>query len=157
MLNSIHAFGASHARRPVPAADRDDDRRVDRLVASRAESLRSEHRLDSLLSREAIFLLNNLLLVALCFVVFWGTFFPLIAEAVTGRQRNIGPPVYEQFVVPLALLLVLRGRHRAGDRVAARDRREPAAQPRAAPRSRRSSCWSVLIALGVRRARSRRC
>ena len=45
--------------------------------------------------------------MALCFVVFWGTFFPLIAEAVTGRQRNIGPPVYEQFVVPLALLLVL--------------------------------------------------
>src|SRR5215210_1995708 len=48
-----------------------------------------------------------LLLVALCFVVFWGTFFPLIAEAVTGRQRNIGPLVYERFVVPLALLLVL--------------------------------------------------
>ena len=40
-------------------------------------------------------------------MIFWGTFFPLIAEAVTGRQRNIGPPVYEQFVVPLALMLVL--------------------------------------------------
>ena len=77
------------------------------LVSSRAESLRSEHRLDSLFSREAVFLLNNLVLVALCFVVFWGTFFPLIAEAFTGRQRNIGPPVYEQFVVPLALILVL--------------------------------------------------
>ena len=76
-------------------------------MASRAESLKSEHRLDSLLSREAVFLLNNFVLVALCFVVFWGTFFPLIAEAVTGRQRNIGPPVYERFVVPLALILVL--------------------------------------------------
>ena len=96
-----------HARRPVPVADRDDDRRLDLLVARRAESLRSEHRLDSLFSREAVFLLNNLVLVALCFVVFWGTFFPLIAEAFTGRQRNIGPPVYEQFVVPLALILVL--------------------------------------------------
>src|SRR3712207_7110803 len=42
------------------------------LVSARAADLRSEHRLDSLLSREAVFLLNNLVLVALCFVVFWG-------------------------------------------------------------------------------------
>src|SRR4029077_2065483 len=48
------------------------------LVYSRRAILKSEHRLDSLLSREALFLFNNLLLVALCFVVFWGTFFPLI-------------------------------------------------------------------------------
>ena len=61
------------------------------LVASRAESLRSEHRLDSLLSREAMFLLNNLVLVALCFVVFWGTFFPLISEARHGRG-GVGRP-----------------------------------------------------------------
>ena len=47
------------------------------------------------------------MLVALCFVVFWGTFFPLIAEAVTGNQRNIGPPVFDRFIVPLALILVL--------------------------------------------------
>jgi cytochrome c-type biogenesis protein CcmF len=77
------------------------------LVASRAESLRSEHRLDSLLSREAAFLLNNLVLVALCFVVFWGTFFPLISEAVTGEQASVGPPWFDRYVTPLALLLVL--------------------------------------------------
>ena len=60
------------------------------LVVTRAASLRSERRLDSLLSREAMFLLNNLVLVSLCFVVFWGTFFPLIAEALTGRSATSG-------------------------------------------------------------------
>ena len=77
------------------------------LVASRAESLRSEHRLDSLLSREAAFLLNNLVLVALCFVVFWGTFFPLISEAVTGDEASVGPPWFDRYITPLALILVL--------------------------------------------------
>ena len=77
------------------------------LVASRAPVLRSEHRLDSLLSREAVFLLNNLVLVALCFVVFWGTFFPLISEAVTGNQASVGPPWFNRYITPLALVLVL--------------------------------------------------
>jgi cytochrome c-type biogenesis protein CcmF len=107
VLNSIHAFGASTLGVPFLLLIATMIAGSIALVATRAESLRSENRLDSLFSREAVFLLNNLVLVALCFVVFWGTFFPLIAEAATGRQRNIGPPVYEQFVVPLALLLVL--------------------------------------------------
>src|SRR4051794_24057721 len=107
VLNSIHAFGASTLGVPFLTLIACMIAGSIYLVASRSDALRSEHRLDSLLSREAIFLLNNFVLVALCFVVFWGTFFPLIAEAVTGRQRNIGPPVYERFVVPLALILVL--------------------------------------------------
>ena len=107
VLQSIHAFGASTLGVPFLLLIGGMIAASIYLVATRADQLRSRNRLDSLLSREAIFLLNNLLLVALCFVIFWGTFFPLIAEAVTGRQRNIGPPVYEQFVVPLALLLVL--------------------------------------------------
>jgi cytochrome c-type biogenesis protein CcmF len=77
------------------------------LVASRAGELRSAHRLDSLLSREAIFLLNNLVLVLLCVAIWWGTFFPLIAEAFTGRRASIGPPWFDRFTVPLTLVLVL--------------------------------------------------
>ena len=77
------------------------------LVVSRRDALRSEHRLDSLLSREAIFLGNNLVLVGLAFVVFWGTFFPLIAEALTGTRRAVGPPWFDRYTVPLALVLVL--------------------------------------------------
>ena len=107
MLNSIHAFGASTLGVPFLLLLATMIGGSIALVATRSVSLRSDHRLDSLFSREAVFLLNNFVLVALCFVVFWGTFFPLIAEAVTGRQRNIGPPVYETFIVPLALILVL--------------------------------------------------
>ncbi len=107
VLNSIHAFGASTLGVPFLTLIACMIAGSIYLVASRADALKSEHRLDSLLSREAIFLANNFVLVSLCFVVFWGTFFPLIAEALTGRQRNIGPPVYERFVVPLALILVL--------------------------------------------------
>ena len=120
-------------------------------MASRADSLRSEHRLDSLLSREAVFLLNNLLLVALCFVIFWGTFFPLIAEAATGRQRNIGPPVYEAFVVPLALLLVLAagvGPLIAWRRATAANLRRNLARPAACG----LAVLVVLIALGQTRS-----
>jgi cytochrome c-type biogenesis protein CcmF len=45
--------------------------------------------------------------VALCFVVFWGTFFPLISEAITGNEASVGPPWFDRYVVPLALVLVL--------------------------------------------------
>jgi cytochrome c-type biogenesis protein CcmF len=77
------------------------------LVVSRRDLLRSEHRLASLLSREAAFLANNLVLIGLCFVVFWGTFFPLISEAMTGTKAAVGPPWFDRYVTPLALVLVL--------------------------------------------------
>ena len=107
ILDSIHAFGASTIGGKflvficvVLIASVG-------LIVSRRESLRSEARLDSLLSREAFFLLNNLVLVAMCVVVFWGTFFPLISEALTGDRRSLGPPFFNRVSVPLALVLVL--------------------------------------------------
>jgi cytochrome c-type biogenesis protein CcmF len=107
ILESIHAFGASTLGIPflVLIALMVGGSIV--LVVSRLPMLRSEHRLDSLLSREAVFLLNNLVLVGLFFVIFWGTFFPLISEAVTGRPASVGPPWFGRFVVPLALVLTL--------------------------------------------------
>jgi cytochrome c-type biogenesis protein CcmF len=107
ILESIHAFGASTLGIPFLALIVAMIGGSIALVSSRAESLRSEHRLDSLLSREAAFLLNNLVLVALCFVVFWGTFFPLISEALTGDEASVGPPWFDRYVTPLALILVL--------------------------------------------------
>ena len=47
------------------------------------------------------------MLVGLAFVVFWGTFFPLISEAVTGTKAAVGPPWFNRYTVPLALVLVL--------------------------------------------------
>src|SRR5918992_396502 len=107
ILDSIHAFGASTLGVPFLVLIVAMIAGSIFLVASRAGELRSEHRLDSLLSREAVFLLNNLVLVLLCAAIFWGTFFPLISEALTGRRASIGPPWFDQFTVPLALVLVL--------------------------------------------------
>ncbi len=77
------------------------------LMVWRRDRLRSQARLDSLLSREAVFLFQNLVLVALTLVIFWVTFFPLISEAITGTQVSVGPPAFRPFVVPLSLILVL--------------------------------------------------
>ena len=107
ILESIHAFGASTLGVPFLVLIVTLVAGSIALVASRARELRSEHHLDSLLSRETVFLLNNLVLVLLCFVIFWGTFFPLISEALTGTQASVGPPWFGRYIVPLALLLVL--------------------------------------------------
>jgi cytochrome c-type biogenesis protein CcmF len=107
ILASIHAFGASTLGKPflgfivvlvVGSVV---------LVSTRLDDLRSRGRIDSLLSRETAFLFNNLVLVGLCFVIFWGTFFPLISEAVTGTKASVGPPWFDRYTTPLALLLVL--------------------------------------------------
>ncbi|MEA2221542.1 MAG: cytochrome c-type biosis protein CcmF [Solirubrobacteraceae bacterium] len=107
ILDSIHAFGASTLGVPFVTLIAVMIAGSVGLVVWRREALRSENRLDSLLSREAVFLGNNLVLVAMAFVVFWGTFWPLIAEALTGTRRALGPPWFDRYTVPLALALVL--------------------------------------------------
>ncbi|MGH2944435.1 MAG: heme lyase CcmF/NrfE family subunit, partial [Solirubrobacteraceae bacterium] len=106
ILDSIHAFGASTLGVPFVILIGALIALSIGLVVWRRSELRSEHRLDSLLSREAVFLLNNLVLVAMAFVVFWGTFWPLIAEALTGTRRALGPPWFDRYTVPLAIVLV---------------------------------------------------
>jgi cytochrome c-type biogenesis protein CcmF len=107
ILDSIHAFGASTVGVPFLILIGVLVAGSVGLVTWRRDLLRSESRLDSLLSREAIFLFNNLVLVGMAFVVFWGTFFPLISEAVTGDKAAVGPPWFDRYTVPLALALVL--------------------------------------------------
>lgn len=107
ILESIHAFGASTLGTPFLTLIGCMVFGSIALVVSRRDTLRSEHRLDSLLSREATFIANNLVLVALAFVVFWGTFFPLISEALSGERQTLGPPWFDEYIVPLALVLVL--------------------------------------------------
>ena len=106
ILESIHAFGASTIGVQFLVFIATVILGSTALLISRLPDLRSQARLDSLLSREAFFLLNNLVLVALCLVVFWGTFFPLISEAVTGTESSVGPPWFNRVVTPLALALV---------------------------------------------------
>jgi cytochrome c-type biogenesis protein CcmF len=106
ILDSIHAFGASTLGVPFVVLIAFLLAGSVALVVSRRTALRSENRIDSLFSREAIFLANNLVLVGLCFVIFWGTFFPLISEAITGSEASVGGPWFSRYTVPLALALV---------------------------------------------------
>src|SRR3954452_21539094 len=107
ILDSIHAFGASTVGIPFLVLIGVLVCGSVTIVTWRRAALRSEHQLDSMLSREAAFLLNNIVLVALAFVIFWGTFFPLISEAFTGNKASVGPPWFDKYTVPLALMLVL--------------------------------------------------
>ncbi len=70
------------------------------------ETLKSEHRLDSLISRESSFLFNNLVLLVACFAVLWGTLFPVLSEWVTGSKVTVGPPFFNRVNVPIGLFLV---------------------------------------------------
>jgi cytochrome c-type biogenesis protein CcmF len=106
ILDSIHAFGASTLGVPFVILLGVMVIAGVGLVLWRREQLRSEAQLDSLLSREAVFLIQNLVLVAMVFVIFWVTFFPLISEAITGTKVSVGPPAFRPFIVPLALVLV---------------------------------------------------
>jgi cytochrome c-type biogenesis protein CcmF len=107
ILDSIHAFGASTVGGPLLALIAVTVIGSAALIASRLDDLRSERRIESLVSREAVFLINNLLLVGLCAVIFWGTFFPLISEALTGDRSVLGPTWFDRYTTPLAILLVL--------------------------------------------------
>src|ERR1051325_11477744 len=62
--------------------------------------------MESLVSRESSFMFNNLILLAACFAVFWGTVFPIISEAVTGSKITVGPPFFNKVNVPIAVFLV---------------------------------------------------
>src|SRR5436305_793216 len=69
--------------------------------------LRSEVKLESVVSRESSFLFNNLILLASCFAVLWGTLFPVLMEALTGEKETIDAPYYNRVNVPIALFLIL--------------------------------------------------
>ena len=70
------------------------------------DHLKSEQRLESLVSRESSFLFNNLVLLAACFVILWGTLFPIISEYVQGTKVTVGPPFYNRVAIPIGLFLL---------------------------------------------------
>ncbi len=76
------------------------------LLASRLDRLKAQGELDSILSRESAFLLNNLFLVAAAFTVFFGTVFPLLSEAVKGAKVSVGAPFFNLVNIPVFLALL---------------------------------------------------
>jgi cytochrome c-type biogenesis protein CcmF len=107
VLESIHAFGDSTVGPYILGLIAVVMIGSAALIVSRLDDLRSEKRIDSLASREAVFLVNNLLLVTLCATVFWGTFFPLISELFTGEKASLAAPWFDRYTTPFAVLLVL--------------------------------------------------
>jgi cytochrome c-type biogenesis protein CcmF len=107
VLQSIHAFGDSTVGPYILGLIAAVLVGSTALIVSRLDDLRAPKRIDSLASREAVFLVNNLLLVALCATIFWGTFFPLIAELFTGEKSSLAAPWFDRYTTPLAVLLVL--------------------------------------------------
>src|SRR5881398_3606493 len=80
------------------------------VYATRLPLLAAETKLESMVSREASFLFNNLLFVGIAFSVLWGTLFPILSELVQGTKVTVGPPFFNQVNIPLGLaLLALTG------------------------------------------------
>ncbi len=80
------------------------------LLVSRWPLLKADHQLESVVSRESSFLMNNLLLLAITFAVLWGTIFPMISEIVVNDKITVGPPFFNQTTMPIfAALLILMG------------------------------------------------
>ena len=76
------------------------------LVSTRLEDMQAKAELESMVSREAAFLYNNLVLVGICFATLWGTLFPILSEWVKGEKMNVGPPFFNAVNGPLGLLLL---------------------------------------------------
>ncbi len=76
------------------------------MILLRLPLLQSKNELDSFLSRESSFLLNNLVLLGIAFATFWGTIFPIVSEAFRGVKITVGPPFYNQVNVPIGMVLL---------------------------------------------------
>ena len=76
------------------------------MLTGRSSELRSDGHLDNMVSRETVFLVNNLLLTAFTFTVLLGTMFPLVAEALRGEKVSVGAPFFNQMTVPICVMLL---------------------------------------------------
>ncbi len=76
------------------------------LILDRLDYLKTESRLESVVSRESSFMFNNLILVASVFAILWGTLFPVISEAVTGEKISVGKPFFNRINIPIGLFLL---------------------------------------------------
>lgn len=71
------------------------------------DHLVSENRLESIVSRESSFLFNNMVLLAACFTVLWGTLFPVLSEYVNGTKTTVSAPFYNRVNIPIGLFLLM--------------------------------------------------
>ena len=106
IVQSVHAFAQSPISRYFSIFLGLGIALVVFLILSRLDYLKSESQLESVLSRESSFLFNNLMLLASCFSILWGTLFPVISEAVMGEKISVDGPYFNRVNIPIGLFLL---------------------------------------------------
>ncbi|HEX4169497.1 MAG TPA: cytochrome c-type biogenesis CcmF C-terminal domain-containing protein, partial [Bryobacteraceae bacterium] len=106
LVSSVHAFAQSPVKPYFTTFLLTATALVTTAIIRNLPYLKSEVKLESVISRESSFLFNNLILLASCFAVLWGTLFPVLMEAVTGEKETIDAPYYIRVNVPIALFLL---------------------------------------------------
>ena len=106
LVSSVHAFAQSPVKPYFTSFLITATALTIFAIVLRLPYLKSEVKLESVISRESSFLFNNVILLASCFAVLWGTLFPVIMEALTKEKETIDAPYYNRVNVPIALLLI---------------------------------------------------
>src|SRR5215813_9711954 len=107
VVQSVHAFARSEIGKYFVSFLAIGIAATIYLILDRLDYLKSEAELESVVSRESSFLFNNLILLASCFAVLWGTLFPVISEAVSGDKISLDADWYNRLMVPIGLFLLL--------------------------------------------------
>jgi len=107
VVQSVHAFARSEIGKYFVSFLAVGIAAVIFLILERLDYLKSEAQLESVVSRESSFLFNNLILLASCFAVLWGTLFPVISEAISGDKISLDADWYNRLMVPIGLFLLL--------------------------------------------------
>jgi cytochrome c-type biogenesis protein CcmF len=106
MVSSVHAFAQSPIGKYFTVFLAVGIAATVYLILDRLDYLKSEAQLESVVSRESSFLFNNLILLASCFAVLWGTLFPIISEAVSGEKISLDPAWFNRLMIPIGLFLL---------------------------------------------------
>ncbi|MBS1860013.1 MAG: heme lyase CcmF/NrfE family subunit, partial [Acidobacteria bacterium] len=106
VVQSVHAFARSEIGKYFVSFMAIGIAATIYLILDRLKYLKSESQLESVVSRESSFLFNNLILLASCFAVLWGTLFPVISEAVSGDKISLDADWYNRLMVPIGLFLL---------------------------------------------------
>jgi cytochrome c-type biogenesis protein CcmF len=106
VVQSVHAFARSDIGKYFVGFLAVGIAAVIFLILDRLDYLKSEAQLESVISRESSFLFNNLILLASCFAVLWGTLFPVISEAISGDKISLDADWYNRLMVPIGLFLL---------------------------------------------------
>jgi cytochrome c-type biogenesis protein CcmF len=106
LVDSVHAFARSEIGKYFVTFLALGIAATIYLILDRLDYLKSESQLESVISRESSFLFNNLILLASCFAVLWGTLFPRISEWLTGSKISLDAPWFNRLMVPIGLFLL---------------------------------------------------